>query len=202
MTDNKYQNGKIYMIKSSFTNKIYIGSTLQKYLSNRFKEHKYCLKSYEKGNKTSYCTSYEIVKYDDAQIILVENYPCNSKDELRAREEYHRKQYNEAINKQKAFQSHKEHLQYMREWHHDNKEYVAKRAKEYRETHKEDLQVKKKQYHEKNAEQIKARQNARDICPDCGKEYSHSNKNVHLKSKYHLENSKKQDQANEIKQTA
>ena len=42
---NKYQNGKIYAIKSPNTEKIYIGSTTQKYLSSRLAQHNGHMKS-------------------------------------------------------------------------------------------------------------------------------------------------------------
>lgn len=222
MTDSKYQNGKIYKIVSDQTCDVYIGSSAQKYLSMRMRQHRDEYNIWKKDNsKRQYISSFELLKYDDARIILVENYPCNTKDELRAREEYHRKQYNEAINSYKAHQSHEEHLQYMRKWHEDNKEYVAERAKKYRAENRNELLQKKteyynknkeqingkrreqykdkaidlcqyqKQYREENKEKVKQRQNAKITCLDCGKEFTYSNKNVHLKSKYHLENSTK-----------
>jgi hypothetical protein len=79
-----YKNGMIYIIKSSQTDEAYIGSTIQK-LSRRLSDHK---KKYKKflDNKYTYCTSFEIVKYDDAYIELYEEYPCNSKLELESRE--------------------------------------------------------------------------------------------------------------------
>ena len=46
MENNKYQLGKIYKIVSSQTDKIYIGSTCQKYLCNRMNNHKQNLRSY------------------------------------------------------------------------------------------------------------------------------------------------------------
>ena len=75
-----YQNGKIYTIRSFETDKIYIGSTCQS-LSKRFSEHKsnflLC------RGKTS---AFELLKKDDCYIELLENCPCNSKDELERRQ--------------------------------------------------------------------------------------------------------------------
>ena len=34
-------------------------------------------------------TSYQIMKHEDCQIVLIEMYPCNTKYELEARERYH-----------------------------------------------------------------------------------------------------------------
>jgi|SRR5208282_2092466 len=81
-----YSQGKIYKIVSSKTNKIYIGSTAVKYLSQRMVEHRSHYKQWNKGTRP-YTTSYEVVKYPDAKIILIENWRCSSKDSLFAREQ-------------------------------------------------------------------------------------------------------------------
>lgn len=80
-----YKNGKIYKIVSNQTNECYVGSTCIKYLSTRFAKHKF-----NYNNKIAE-KSLKILKYNDCKIVLIENYSCNSKDELRMREEYYRK---------------------------------------------------------------------------------------------------------------
>lgn len=98
---SKFQNGKIYMIKSPSTNLFYIGSTYQKYLSNRFACHKY----------QSNISSKEIIKYNDAYIELLENFPCNNNIELRKREGHFINLNKEnVVNYQIAGQSNKERL--------------------------------------------------------------------------------------------
>jgi hypothetical protein len=87
-----YQQGKIYKIISPHTDKIYIGSTTKQYLSQRLSKHKYAFK---KQN----LTSYKILEFGDVEIILLESYPCNSKDELIARERYWMDQSINLINK-------------------------------------------------------------------------------------------------------
>ena len=72
-----YQNSKIYKIISpSNPDLIYYGSTTQK-LSVRMAGHRMNSKTNRGGE-----SSKEILCFDDANIILVENYPCNSKEEL------------------------------------------------------------------------------------------------------------------------
>lgn len=83
-----YQNGKIYLLRSSQTTDVYIGSTTKNYLSQRIAQHKSAYKRYL--NKTyGYMTSFELIKYDDVAIELIETFPCNSSDELHAREGHH-----------------------------------------------------------------------------------------------------------------
>jgi hypothetical protein len=73
-----YQNGKIYSIRSrSNLDLVYVGSTTQP-LSKRFGEHK------KQSNKIK--TSKKIIDLGDAYIELIENFSCNSKEELLKRE--------------------------------------------------------------------------------------------------------------------
>ncbi len=71
-----YQQAKIYEICSPHTDKIYIGATIEKYLSNRFNKHKY----------KNHTRSQQIIDMGDSYINLLESYPCNCKEELNARE--------------------------------------------------------------------------------------------------------------------
>lgn len=81
-----YSKGKIYSIRSHLTDDVYIGSTIQR-LSDRLAKHK---KFYKQWliTKKHYTTSYKIIEKDpeNCYIELVENYPCNNKNELCKRE--------------------------------------------------------------------------------------------------------------------
>jgi hypothetical protein len=85
---NKYKESKIYKITSEHTNKIYIGSTAEKYLSQRKAVHASLYKRWKAGNKKQYCASYELYKLGDVKYELLELYNCNSKKELLERERY------------------------------------------------------------------------------------------------------------------
>jgi GIY-YIG catalytic domain len=80
-----YSQGKIYKIISEKINEIYIGSTTMKYLSKRLATHLYQVKFPEKYRMENVN---KILKYGDSKIILLEEFPCNTKDELFAREQY------------------------------------------------------------------------------------------------------------------
>ena len=82
----EFQNGKIYTIRSFQTEKYYIGSTNHKTLSQRLSKHKSNYKIWLRNNDMDYTTSFEILKYDDYYIELLELYPCNLKAELHKRE--------------------------------------------------------------------------------------------------------------------
>ena len=67
-TENKYKRGKIYKLVSFQTDKVYVGSTCEPYLSNRMSKHRVNFKNYQNGGY-HYVTSFELLKYDDADII-------------------------------------------------------------------------------------------------------------------------------------
>ena len=91
-----YQNGKIYKIVTKQSKQIYIGSTTQT-LDSRLDQHKgHYVRFLNK--QSHYVTSYEILKYNDAMIILIENYSCNNKEELFTRERYWRERTPNAVN--------------------------------------------------------------------------------------------------------
>ncbi len=82
-----YANGKIYKLVSFQTDKVYIGSTCEK-LSVRKAKHKSKYRSFLNGQKC-YITAFEIIKFDDADIVLLEEFPCENKEQLHKRERYY-----------------------------------------------------------------------------------------------------------------
>jgi hypothetical protein len=134
-----YQNGKIYAIKSYQTELIYIGSTVRP-LSQRLGQHR---SNYKKNNTG--ISSKELLKYSDYYIELIENFPCNSKEELEKREGYFIKQnINICVNCFIAGRTKKE-------WNNDNKEHLKEQHKEYYQANIEHI----KEYRKNNVEQRK-----------------------------------------------
>jgi hypothetical protein len=129
---NKYQNGKIYKIVCNKTNLVYIGSTIQKYLSNRLKGHLYDFKTQRKNS-----TSFKVLESNDYYIELVELYSCNSKDELLVRERYYFDIF-ECVNKLKPKITIEE-----------KKEQHFKACKKYRENNRDNINEKYKENNKK-----------------------------------------------------
>jgi hypothetical protein len=118
-----YKNGKIYTIRSYQTDDIYIGSTLQT-LTKRLSKHKDSFKNWKNG-KYHYVSSFELIKYDDVYIELIELFPCSSKMELNRREgELIRSM--DCVNKRIEGRT-------KQEYYEDNKEYHKKWVGEYYE---------------------------------------------------------------------
>jgi hypothetical protein len=83
----KLYKSKIYKITSAQTTNVYVGSTC-KSIEKRFYTHKAQYKCHKKGGSAIYNTSFKILQFPDAIITLIENYPCQTKAQLRRREGY------------------------------------------------------------------------------------------------------------------
>ena len=83
-------NGKIYKVQNIAGDKIYIGSTNKKYLSQRMDTYRGDFKKWERGIH-SFVRCFDIfTEYElkNCVIVLLESFPCESKDALNAREAY------------------------------------------------------------------------------------------------------------------
>jgi len=141
MSDNKYKRGKIYRIVCNTTGLQYYGSTCEKYLSYRLAKHNY---DYKKRN--GILTSSKVLENGNYEILLVELFPCNSKDELHQRERFYIEN-NECVNKFIP-------LRTKQEYYKDNREHIIEKVKNYYENNKEDIAEKAKINYEKNKEDI------------------------------------------------
>lgn len=128
-----YQNAKIYKIISNQTEKIYVGSTVKYYLSARLAEHKQDYKRWVNKKLKYTLSSFEIIQYDDAKIILIENWPCNSKAELCAREQYWIDNIKYCCNKNLAFQPDKKRKLYFQNYEktEKRKQYMKQYMQQY-----------------------------------------------------------------------
>ena len=166
-----YQKGKIYKLIGY--GKTYYGSTTQ-LLCQRKTGHKRSYKNHRD------CKSKEIFELgDDVDIVLVESYPCNNKEELHKRERYYIENF-ECVNKIIPTRT-------IKEWREDNKDKIKQyyednkdKNKIYRENNKEH----KKEY-DKNIRNNDKERHKKIIC-DCGGSYVKRHKMTHLKTKKHL----------------
>jgi len=76
-----YKNSKIYRIVCNVTGQQYIGSTTIS-LASRLCQHK---KVY---NSVNNCSSRSVLEFNDYSIILIEDYPCERKEQLLQRERF------------------------------------------------------------------------------------------------------------------
>ena len=80
-----YQDGKIYKIYNTITDDIYIGSTTQKKLCERMRNHRRAHKSKHHFNHPIY-KAFREHGVDNYLIELIEKCPCNDIEELRRQE--------------------------------------------------------------------------------------------------------------------
>lgn len=164
-----YQQSKIYKIISPHTDKIYIGSTIKQYLSQRLVKHKSDFKRWQQG-KTHKVSSFDLIELGNVEIILLELYPCNSKDELTSRERYWYDLNKElSINKIRPWVTSDETLETRKERYINNKEYYKKQTNDNRENYKQ-------RYNELSSMEYKC------ICGSSMKRYE---KSRHIKSDKH-----------------
>jgi len=165
---NKYQNGKIYMIYSNLSNKVYIGSTTGK-VNRRFKNHTYYYNGYKRGINNhcrGICDMFDELGTENCKIITIKHYPCNNKKELEREEGYFIKTSKNCYNKNVAGRNLKEYTQ-------DNKDKIKKKDKKYYNNNKDKI----KQYIEDNKDKIKQyREDNKDKIKQRNKEYREKNK--------------------------
>jgi hypothetical protein len=201
--------GNVYKIiaDNDETQMVYIGSTLQKQLSARMKNHRDDYTAYKKGTKPNFTSSF--ILFDEfgiqnCKIVLLQSYEVSSKDELRAKEQ----EWIDKIpncNKYKAFlteeQKKEYRLNYDNQYAIDNREKIAERHKVYAEKHKEEIATYQEQYradnheklladkkadYQKNKEKYLASQAEKVICI-CGLTLSRGNLPAHERSQQHLD---------------
>jgi len=88
-----YQLGKIYKIVDNTNGNVYIGSTCEPTLARRLAGHIGNYKKYLNG-KYHYVTSFKILENNNYDMVLIEKFPCDSKEELHARERFISNQLN------------------------------------------------------------------------------------------------------------
>jgi hypothetical protein len=146
-----YKNGKIYAIRSHQTDLVYIGSTTQP-LHKRLWGHK---------NEQKNVSSKQLLCYEDAYIELIEDFPCENKEQLNKREGEIIRNTN-CVNKNVAGRTQKDYYE-------DNKDTLLEKAKEYKKQNKEVLRERYKEYYEANKEKLREnKKNKKELLPPGG----------------------------------
>jgi hypothetical protein len=159
-----YKNGQIYAIRSYKSDLFYIGSTCTP-LAKRLYCHRLDYDGFLNGTR-HYVTSYEILKFDDAFIELLEEFPCENKKQLCKREGQLIRSNDKCVNKRVEGRTNAEyyldHLERIKAYVLENKDI----RKEKRDT--------KRQAERENP-----------ITCECGKTYTSSHIRRHEKSLLH-----------------
>ena len=160
-----YENGKIYKIVCDSTQDTYYGSTTLP-LYKRKSVHK------DRAKVEGHYTSSKIINGGNWRMVLIETYPCKTKEELYAREQYYIENFpcvNKNIPKHTVESRKAKQAECYKKWFEENRE--------------EHLQ-KKREYHHANKEAIAAVRSVQVDC-DCGGHYTVHHKTRHFKTKRH-----------------
>jgi hypothetical protein len=141
-----YQKGKIYKIWSPSKNLVYYGSTIET-ISARLAKHKSQYKAYTNDNAKLYVSSYLVLECEDYKIELIEDYPCNNKEQLHKREGDYIKN-NECVNMQIAGRT-------KQEWEKENIDKVNEAKQKYCEANYDKVKEAKQKYCETNPDKVK-----------------------------------------------
>jgi alpha-galactosidase/6-phospho-beta-glucosidase family protein len=177
-----YSKGKIYKIVNNLNDECYVGSTTLT-INMRFNKHKSDYNVWLTDQSKGKCSCFDLFeKYglDNWKIVLIENFPCESRDKLDEREEFWRCNLN-SCNSNRSFRSHEDIKKDSHEYYEKNKEYFN----EYREKNQEYIKQYAKNYHEKNRESINEKKREKITC-ECGQIYNRGNLSAHNKSQFHL----------------
>ena len=175
-----YTNSKVYKIWSTQGDKIYIGSTTKKYLSQRMDKHRTDYK-YWKDGRHGRATSFILFDeygLENCFIELIETKECNSKDELYKLEGKYIREL-DCVNKNIAGRTNKEYRA-------DNKEKILAHMKEYYNQNKEQKIDYQSKYRENNKLKIAEHQSHKVDC-ECGGKYTQCHKARHLRTIMHCQ---------------
>ena len=152
MFPNISQNGKIYLL-SGIDNYYYVGSTV-KDLNYRLTKHK----GDSKIKDTYVYKHFNKLGWDNVKIDLLEQYPCNSKEELLIKEnEYINsvKGDNNCLNLNNSYMTEEDKIEWKRQYRQDNKEQIKEYNKNYVVNHKEIVLQKQKEYRDAHKQELK-----------------------------------------------
>ena len=107
-----YANGKIYKMVNNVDDEIYVGSTCNP-LHKRKNGHKGQLTRHPHLLKSQH---FRRIGWENVKIILIENYPCESKQDLLKRERYWIDELKPSLNKALPYVSEEERVRHKKEY--------------------------------------------------------------------------------------
>ena len=154
---NIYQRGKIYSMTGD-DGHYYIGSTTMS-LTDRFHHHK----EFSKAHDTRVYEYCKRVGWKNITIELLEDYPCNSSEELREREEYHLAPVREdplCLNTIRAFLTPEVRKMAVKQYYEENREQLVYYQEVYREEHPDRVAAYQASYKASHRKELAEKQRA------------------------------------------
>jgi hypothetical protein len=169
-----YASAKIYKIVCDTTNKTYIGSTTVS-LSRRLTQHLTEYNRYKNGKTINRFTSFELFDNSNYKIILIEECPCENREQLFRKEREHidanvcvnklmpiryeqeKKDLLKKRNDENYAKNRIELLEYQKQYAKENPEKLKEYKDAYYQENKTELLEKNKEYRKNNIETVKKR---------------------------------------------
>jgi hypothetical protein len=143
-----YNEGKIYKIIAETNEDFlpYIGSSTQK-LSKRMSQHRDNYKLFLEGKdriRSKACDLFQKFGVKNCRIVLIENFPCKTIEELTSRERYWYDNIKNC-NYQKTQRTIEEIVEYSKIYHNEHKEQISEKKKIHYQANKEEILKKHKE---------------------------------------------------------
>jgi len=180
----KYANGKIYKLccKDPTITEIYVGSTLNQY--KRKNSHKAVCNNPNNRNYNLYV--YQFIRenggFDNWNIVILEEYPTENKNELVWKEREWIEQLKPVLNScSRPIITLEQRREYLKKYYEENSEQRRETSKKYYEENKEKVSENQKKYREENSEQRreknkKWREENSEQIREKGRKYRENNK--------------------------
>jgi len=153
-----YQKTVIYKIVCNDLSVLftYVGMTTD--FTNRKRNHKNSCNNV--NNNRHNLKVYQIIRlnggWDNWNMLIIEQYPCNNDIEARLKEREWYEKLNANLNSIRPLATKEEHKEQQKEYTENHKEQMKEYRDEYNETHKEESKAQHKEYYETHKEEIKA----------------------------------------------
>jgi hypothetical protein len=187
-----YSKCVIYKIQHKDNNDLlYVGHTTN--FTKRKYQHKCNISTNDKYNIKLYQMIRENGGWDDFNMIVVKEFPCENKQQATTEEDKIMREMKATMNTNRALKTlidiyedkkkyriiHKEQIkEHKHQYYENNKSFIIEKSKMYYEEHKEQIKDKTKIYNQpRRIEQY--------IC-ECGGKYHIQHKAVHLRTKKHI----------------
>jgi len=188
MASKDFKNGKIYCIRNTVDDEVYVGSTTQPLSKRMVKHRSYANACHHKMKVTTHMHKLGVEHF---YIELIEECPCDNVEQLNRKEgEWTRKlgTLNSKIQGRTNSEWRVDNKEAIDEYKEANREEILQKKKEYRDANREEILQKKKEYREANKEVILEREKEWKSIPNtcaCGGRYVNSSKSQHVKSQKH-----------------
>ena len=186
-----YKNAKVYQILNTVNKDVYVGSTTQP-LSKRMAKHRMTTNDKRRQHYTLY-KNMKDVGVEHFYIELLENCPCENKEQLRQREGHYIREIGtlnsriECRTQKEYREEHKDKIkEFQKQYRDENKETNKQFQKQYRENNKEAIHLKQNQYYQNKKHDILEKLKIKHMC-ECGSMHRISDTARHLRTNKHTD---------------